>query len=118
MNFGNQNCHILCCPLPLQTLLAHNSTPAGRGALDVKIGVVGLLEAAQALLNEGYQPKRTLMLAFGQDEESSGFAGAAQIAGGAEARCAGLQYQTQRLQLSLWTSLAALRRAQATGISC
>lgn len=40
------------------------------------------MEAALALLNEGYQPKRTLMLAFGQDEESSGFAGAAQIAGG------------------------------------
>jgi acetylornithine deacetylase/succinyl-diaminopimelate desuccinylase-like protein len=35
-----------------------------------------------ALLNEGYQPRRTIMLAFGQDEESSGFVGAAQIAGG------------------------------------
>lgn len=69
------NCN-LPAPLPLRL------RRAGRGALDVKIGVVGLLEAALALLNEGYQPQRTLMLAFGQDEESSGFAGAAQIAGG------------------------------------
>lgn len=53
----------------------------GRGALDVKSGVVGLLEAASALLAEGYQPARTLMFAFGQDEESGGFAGAAHIAG-------------------------------------
>jgi acetylornithine deacetylase/succinyl-diaminopimelate desuccinylase-like protein len=47
----------------------------------VKSGIVGLLEAASALLAEGYQPARTLMFAFGQDEESGGFAGAAHIAG-------------------------------------
>jgi carboxypeptidase PM20D1 len=49
--------------------------------LDVKNGVVGLLEAASALLAEGYSPRRTLMFAFGQDEEVGGDAGAAQIAG-------------------------------------
>lgn len=64
--------------------------PAGRGALDVKVGVVGLLEGAMALINEGYEPKRTLIMAFGQDEESSGFAGAAQIAG----QCFGAGQQT------------------------
>lgn len=84
LHHSDSLCH---CTGPAQHNLAIRSPllhalPAGRGALDVKIGVVGLLEAALALLNEGYQPKRTLMLAFGQDEESSGFAGAAQIAGG------------------------------------
>jgi hypothetical protein len=54
----------------------------GRGTLDVKCGVVGLLEAAGALLDEGYTPERTLLLAFGHDEEVGGFAGAGQIAGG------------------------------------
>lgn len=44
-----------------------------------------MLEAATALLAEGYQPVRTLMMAFGQDEESGGFAGAAHIAGAPQA---------------------------------
>jgi hypothetical protein len=38
----------------------------GRGALDVKIGVLGLLEAATLLLKEGWAPKRTILFAFGQ----------------------------------------------------
>lgn len=54
---------------------------AGRGALDVKVGAVGLLEAANALLESGYSPRRTLLLAFGHDEEVGGTAGAAHIAG-------------------------------------
>jgi acetylornithine deacetylase/succinyl-diaminopimelate desuccinylase-like protein len=54
----------------------------GRGALDVKNGVAGLLESAAALLQEGYVPRRTLLLAFGQDEEVGGDAGAGSIAGG------------------------------------
>jgi hypothetical protein len=54
---------------------------AGRGALDVKVSVVGLLEAAAALLESGYSPRRTLLLAFGHDEEVGGTAGAARIAG-------------------------------------
>lgn len=51
----------------------------GRGALDFKTAVVGLLEAAEALLNEGYQPSRTVYLAFGHDEEVSGLKGAVAI---------------------------------------
>lgn len=57
----------------------------GRGALDVKCGVVGLLEAATALLREGFAPRRTLMFAFGHDEEVGGSRGAAQIAARLEA---------------------------------
>lgn len=45
----------------------------GRGALDVKSGLVGILEAVEALLAEGFAPKRTVYLAFGHDEEVGGW---------------------------------------------
>ena len=44
----------------------------GRGTLDVKQGVVGILEAVEMLLKTGFQPERTVYLAFGHDEEVSG----------------------------------------------
>jgi len=53
----------------------------GRGALDTKNSVVAVLEAVETLLKQGYQPVRTILLAFGHDEEIGGFQGAAQIAG-------------------------------------
>jgi carboxypeptidase PM20D1 len=52
----------------------------GRGALDDKMGVVGALEAAELLLARGYRPRRTVLLAFGHDEEVGGHRGAAAIA--------------------------------------
>lgn len=52
----------------------------GRGTLDDKDGVIGLLEAAEQLLAEGYQPRRSIVLAFGHDEEISGPEGATAIA--------------------------------------
>lgn len=51
----------------------------GRGAMDFKDGVVGLLEAAEALLGQGHAPERTVYLAFGHDEEIGGKKGAAAI---------------------------------------
>jgi carboxypeptidase PM20D1 len=52
----------------------------GRGTLDDKMAVLGLLEAAEALLATGFTPRRTVYLAFGEDEEVGGLNGAAQIA--------------------------------------
>jgi carboxypeptidase PM20D1 len=52
----------------------------GRGTLDDKAGVVGVLEAVEALLREGHAPRRTVLLAFGHDEEVGGEQGARQIA--------------------------------------
>jgi carboxypeptidase PM20D1 len=51
----------------------------GRGTLDVKNQLIAVMEAVEALLAQGYQPRRTLMLAFGHDEEVSGKDGARQI---------------------------------------
>lgn len=52
----------------------------GRGALDDKASVVGALEAVELLLREGYQPERTVHLAFGHDEEVGGMRGAKRMA--------------------------------------
>lgn len=52
----------------------------GRGAIDDKFNVFGLLEAAEHLLAEGFRPRRTILLAFGHDEELGGDEGAGEIA--------------------------------------
>jgi len=52
----------------------------GRGAIDDKLTVIGILEAAETLLRDGWRPKRTLYFAFGHDEELGGEQGAAQVA--------------------------------------
>ena len=58
-----------------------NDTLYGRGALDDKMSVMGMLEAAEVLLQKGYQPARTIYFAFGHDEEVGGIKGAQTIAG-------------------------------------
>ena len=52
----------------------------GRGAMDFKVAVTGVLEAVEALVAEGFAPSRTVLLAFGHDEEIGGKEGAAKIA--------------------------------------
>lgn len=52
----------------------------GRGTLDDKGCILGILEAVEMLLEEGFRPQRTIYLAFGEDEEIGGQGGAAQIA--------------------------------------
>lgn len=52
----------------------------GRGTLDDKGPLMSLLEAVDRLIREGYTPRRTVLIALGGDEESSGTQGAARIA--------------------------------------
>ena len=52
----------------------------GRGALDMKYAVTASLEAVDTLLKDSFQPRRTIYLAFGHDEELGGGEGAAEIA--------------------------------------
>jgi len=52
----------------------------GRGAIDVKVGVILWLEAVEALLARGFAPQRTIYLSFGHDEEIGGNAGAKVVA--------------------------------------
>jgi len=73
----------------------------GRGALDDKSSVMGILEACEALLAEGFQPRRTIYLAFGHDEEIGGKNGASQIA-------ALLQSQGVKAEFCLDEGLAVL----------
>ncbi|WP_276496065.1 M20/M25/M40 family metallo-hydrolase [Pontibacter litorisediminis] len=51
----------------------------GRGTMDDKYRVVALLEAVEQLLEQDYEPERTLYLAFGHDEEIGGEGGASMI---------------------------------------
>lgn len=52
----------------------------GRGAIDDKIGLIGIMEAVEGLLERGFIPGRTMYIAFGHDEEIGGQNGAAAIA--------------------------------------
>ena len=52
----------------------------GRGAWDNKSNLFSQLEAVEMLVASGFQPKQTVYLFFGQDEEVSGHRGAAVLA--------------------------------------
>ncbi len=52
----------------------------GRGTMDIKSQLVAIMEAVEGLIRSGYQPDRTIYLAFGHDEEAGGHHGANQIA--------------------------------------
>jgi carboxypeptidase PM20D1 len=52
----------------------------GRGSWDDKGNLIAQMEAVEMLAASGFQPRRTLYLAFGADEEVGGLRGAAQIA--------------------------------------
>jgi carboxypeptidase PM20D1 len=62
-----------------------NDTIWGRGATDDKMNLMAIMEAIEKLLNEGFQPERTIYLSFGHDEEIGG-KGAIAIAGLLESR--------------------------------
>jgi carboxypeptidase PM20D1 len=52
----------------------------GRGAIDDKASVIAILEAAELLAAAGRRPARTVLIAFGHDEEVSGEHGAGAMA--------------------------------------
>lgn len=52
----------------------------GRGTMDDKGTLIGLMEAVEKLLEESFVPSQTIYLAFGHDEEVGGAKGAAEIA--------------------------------------
>ncbi len=52
----------------------------GRGAWDDKGNLMAQMEAVEMLVASGYQPERTVYLAYGADEEIGGLRGAARIA--------------------------------------
>ncbi|MEM9330084.1 MAG: M20 family peptidase [Pseudomonadota bacterium] len=82
--------HYDVVPAPDETLASWSYPPFsgeiaegfvwGRGTLDDKIAVLGLLEAAEHLIAEGFQPKRTIYFSFGHDEEVGGWQGAGRVA--------------------------------------
>lgn len=57
-----------------------NDTIWGRGAIDDKVSVIGIIEAVEQLLHQNFTPKRTMYFAFGHDEEIGGRQGAVAIA--------------------------------------
>lgn len=54
----------------------------GRGAIDIKSGLMGVMEAIEGLLAKGFIPQQDIYLAFGHDEEIGGSEGAYEIAKG------------------------------------
>ncbi len=82
--------HMDVVPVPSNTLSQWNKPPFkaqiqndslyGRGTLDDKLGVIGLLEATEHLLSSGRKVNRSFYLAFGQDEEIGGNLGALSVA--------------------------------------
>ena len=52
----------------------------GRGTLDDKGPLIAVMEAVEHLLGTGFEPRRTVMIALGHDEEIGGIEGAAHTA--------------------------------------
>jgi carboxypeptidase PM20D1 len=51
----------------------------GRGVLDDKSSMISILEATEAQLKAGFEPKQSIFLCFGGDEESNGRGAAAMV---------------------------------------
>ena len=75
----------------------------GRGALDDKSSALGILEAVEYLLGSGFQPARTVYLAFGHDEEVSGRRGAAVLSARLRERGASMRTSCSTRAARSWT---------------
>jgi carboxypeptidase PM20D1 len=47
----------------------------GRGTLDIKNQLIGIMDAAETLLRQGFRPERTILFGLGHDEETGGVNG-------------------------------------------
>jgi carboxypeptidase PM20D1 len=79
----------------------------GRGAIDDKSSLIGLLEAAEMLAAAGRKPTRTILFAFGHDEELGG--------SGASAIAAHLDAQGVRAWFALDEGLVMIAEHPLTG---
>lgn len=57
-----------------------NDTIWGRGTIDDKVGVIGIMESLELLLKDNFKPARSIYISFGHDEEIGGANGAKSIA--------------------------------------
>uniref|UniRef100_A0A8C1UGP7 Peptidase M20 domain containing 1, tandem duplicate 2 n=1 Tax=Cyprinus carpio TaxID=7962 RepID=A0A8C1UGP7_CYPCA len=64
----------------------------GRGTIDNKQSVMGILQALEYLLERGYTPRRSFYIGLGHDEEVNGLHGAANIVKLLKSRGVKLQY--------------------------
>ena len=80
----------------------------GRGAIDDKGSLVALLEAAEFIARSGRKPARTIIFAFGHDEEIGGD-------GGAAAMAALLAERGVKAWFALDEGMAAITRHPLTG---
>ena len=85
----------------------------GRGSWDDKGNLLSQLEAVELLLASGYQPPRTLYLAYGADEEVGGLRGAAKIAALLKSRGVRLDFVLDEGLLVLEGVLPGLRQPAA-----
>lgn len=85
----------------------------GRGSWDDKGNLLSQLEAVELLLASGYQPSRTLYLAYGADEEVGGLRGAAKIAALLKSRGVRLDFVLDEGLLVLEGVLPGLRQPAA-----
>ncbi len=66
--------------MPSFSGIIDHDTIWGRGAIDDKSSVIAIMEAAEQLLHDNFQPQQTIYFCFGHDEEVSGKQGAAKMA--------------------------------------
>ena len=90
----------------------------GRGTLDDKASVLAQLEAVEYLLKAGFQPARTVLLAFGQDEETLGRRGAGAISAALRQRGTQLEFVLDEGGIVKTDGVAGLKKPVALiGIS-
>ena len=88
----------------------------GRGAVDNKHSVVAILQAVEQLLADGFQPRRTVYLAFGHDEETAG-EGAKAIVKRLKSQDASLEFTLDEGMMILVNQLPIARPVALVGLA-